>query len=190
MLGVDGIRHRCTCSIPHTILVTLPAIASFRELREDCGVDPGRVKHLQRLEAKRGTITAFFAKQVISFSLALPSLPPASCLLPLHTLLADYDDLRLTYNLLWPITGAGECHRAARGCIQGRRRGARRVKPIPAEGVPGERKWNLPSGSVESVGTSRGLSICRGALSPIDETADRLCIQPLSVCSHLLACRL
>ena len=58
----------------HTlILITLDVFATFRELREDCGVDLGRVKHLQRLEAKRGTITAFFAKQVIP---PCPSLPP------------------------------------------------------------------------------------------------------------------
>ena len=83
----------------HTLtLTTLPvtSIFSFRELREDCGVDPARVKHLQRLEAKRGTISAFFAKQVTS--------PLTACRrlhfrqqAPTATLLT-YNDSRLSTN--------------------------------------------------------------------------------------------
>ena len=70
--GKDPALMHMFCST--LILITLPStyIFSCRELRDDCGVDPARVKHLQRLEAKRGTISAFFAKQVISPCWVIP----------------------------------------------------------------------------------------------------------------------
>ena len=93
----------------HTlILITLDVFATFRELREDCGVDLGRVKHLQRLEAKRGTITAFFAKQVIPLPSqpASPSLSPVRNLPPTTTLLADNGVLETDYDNLFLHTRA------------------------------------------------------------------------------------